>query len=56
MRFIIGALALTVICVLVGSPAALLLGWSPLTAGDRQTVSKSVKDRAPSVSTGVATR
>jgi hypothetical protein len=28
MRFFIGALALAVICVVVGGPAFVLLGWS----------------------------
>lgn len=55
MRFFIGALALLVICAIFGSPAVLLLGWSPLTAGDLQKISKSVKDSAPSVSTGTPT-
>lgn len=44
MRFFIGALALAVICVLFGSPAAFVLGWSPLSAGDRQKASSSGKD------------
>jgi hypothetical protein len=39
MRFFVGALALAVICVLFGSPAAFVLGWSPLSAGDRQKAS-----------------
>jgi hypothetical protein len=39
MRFFVGALALAVICVLFGSPAAFVLGWSPLSAGNRQKAS-----------------
>jgi hypothetical protein len=39
MRFFVGALALAVICVLFGSPAAFVIGWSPLSAGDRQKAS-----------------
>ena len=56
MRFFVGAIALSVICVLVGGPAALILGWHPLPVGDRQIVGKSVKDSAPSVSTQAATQ
>jgi hypothetical protein len=51
MRFFIGALALAVICVIFGSPAAFVLGWVSLSAGDRHTTGKSTKDRAPAVST-----
>jgi hypothetical protein len=54
MRFFVGALALSVICVLVGGPAALLVGWRPSPVGDRQMIGKSVKDRGPSVSTQAA--
>src|SRR4030042_51730 len=35
MRFIVGALALAVLGVLIGMPAALVLGWSPLSAANR---------------------
>jgi hypothetical protein len=44
MRFIVGALALAVLGVLVGTPAAFVLGWSPLSASDRQKGSSSGKD------------
>jgi hypothetical protein len=43
MRFFTGALALAVICVLFGSPVAFVLGWSPLSAGDRQKASSTGK-------------
>jgi hypothetical protein len=45
MRFFIGALALTVICAIFGTPAVLLLGLTPLTASDRQNLSVIKKDR-----------
>jgi hypothetical protein len=48
MRFIIGVLALAVLGVLVGLPAAFMLGWSPLSAANRQNASTTAKDaRAP---------
>ena len=56
MRFFVGAIALSVICVLVGGPAALLFGWRPSPVGARQMIGKSVKDSAPSVSTQAATQ
>ena len=46
MRFFIGALALLVICAIFASPAVLLLGWSPLTASDRQIVGTIAKRTA----------
>jgi hypothetical protein len=55
MRFFVGAVALSVICVLVGGPA-LLFGWRPSPVGHRQMIGKSVKDSAPSVSTQAATQ
>jgi hypothetical protein len=54
MRFLVGAVALSVICVLVGGPAALLLGWRPAPMGDRLMVAKSLKDKASSISTQAA--
>jgi hypothetical protein len=45
MKFFIGALALTVICAIFGASAVLVLGWSPLTAGNRQDFSIIKKDR-----------
>jgi hypothetical protein len=45
MRVFIGALALTVICVLAGAPAVFVLGRSALTAADRQSLSAVKKDR-----------
>lgn len=44
MRFIVGALALLVICVTFGSPALLLMGRSPLSATNRQIVKTTAKD------------
>ncbi len=49
MRFFIGALALAVICVLFGLPVAVVLGWVPITATERQVASSSDKSKAPSV-------
>jgi len=43
MRFLVGAVAVIVICALFGAPAALLLGWSPLTASNRQMANTSSK-------------
>ena len=43
MRFIVGALALAVLGVLVGVPAAFVLGWSPLSATNRQNASTTAK-------------
>lgn len=45
MRFLIGALALTVICALAGAPAIFVLGRSALTAADRQNLSAIKKNR-----------
>ena len=50
MRFIVGALALAVLGVLVGMPAAFVLGWSPLSATNRQSASTTAKDAAAPVS------
>ena len=50
MRFFIGALALAVLTVFVGLPVAVVLGWVPLTATERQMASSNDKDEAPSVS------
>ncbi|HKA99921.1 MAG TPA: hypothetical protein VKD02_04065 [Methyloceanibacter sp.] len=46
MRFFIGALALLVIVVVVGSPAALLLGWMGI-ADLRQIAITSTTEPAP---------
>ncbi|HEX2446907.1 MAG TPA: hypothetical protein VHK26_01810 [Methyloceanibacter sp.] len=46
MRFFIGALALAVICVLLGTPAAFVLGWVPQSAPNRQTAKTDAKDAA----------
>jgi hypothetical protein len=61
MRFFTGALALAVICVLVGTPAAFVLGWSPLSATKRQHVNTPAKNESAPVSnasseTGVTIR
>ena len=45
MKFFIGALALTVICALLGTPAVLVLGRSPLSASDWQALSTIKKER-----------
>jgi hypothetical protein len=44
MKFLIGALALTVICAIFVAPAVLLFG-GPLTASDRQNLNVIKKDR-----------
>lgn len=49
MRFFIGALALTVICVLVGLPVAAVLGWVPLTATERKVASSGDKSDTPAL-------
>lgn len=49
MRFFIGALALTVIFVLVGLPVAAVLGWLPITATERKMASSGDKNGTPSV-------
>jgi hypothetical protein len=54
MRFLVGAVALSVICVLLGAPAAVLLGWRPLPHGERQIVSKPEKARTASAAPDVA--
>ena len=61
MRFLVGALALAVLGVLVGVPAALVLGWSPLSAANRQNASTAAKAAAaplaqPSGETAVTIR
>ncbi len=61
MRFLVGALALAVIGVLFGVPAAVVLGWSPLSAADRQNASTTAKaaaapSREPSGETAVTIR
>jgi hypothetical protein len=43
MRFIVGALALAVLGVLIGVPAAVVLGWSPLSAANRHNASATAK-------------
>jgi hypothetical protein len=55
MRFFIGALALLVIVVVVGSPAALLLGWMGI-ADLRQIAIPSATEPAPAPATQPATR
>ena len=49
MRFIVGALALAVLGVLIGMPAALVLGWSPLSAANRHNASATAKAAAAPV-------
>ena len=61
MRFVVGALALAVLGVLVGVPAALVLGWSPLSAANRQNAGTTAKAAAaplaqPSGETAVTIR
>jgi hypothetical protein len=55
MRFFIGALALLVIVVVVGSPAALLLGWMGI-ADLRQIAITGEPAPAPAPATQPATR
>ena len=55
MRFFIGALALLVIVVVVGSPAALLLGWMGI-ADLRQIAITSAPEPAPAPAAQPATR
>ena len=43
MRFLVGVLALAVLGVLVGAPAAFMLGWSPLSATNRQSAGSPAK-------------
>ena len=50
MRFLVGALAPAVLGVLVGTPAAFVLGWAPLSATNRQSASTTVKNAAVPVS------
>jgi hypothetical protein len=50
MRFLVGALALAVLGVLVGTPAAFVLGWAPLSATNRQSASTTAKNPAAPVS------
>ena len=49
MRFIVGALALAVLGVLIGMPAALVLGWSPLSAANRHNAGTTAKAAAAPV-------
>ena len=49
MRFFIGALALTVIGVLVGLPVAAVLGWVPITATERRVASSGDKSETPAI-------
>ena len=53
MRFFVGALALAVLGALVGTPAAFVLGWAPLSATNRQNTFTTAK---PSGETAVTTR
>lgn len=46
MKVLIGALALAVICALFALPAAVMLGWAPISALAHQTDSRSGKGRA----------
>jgi hypothetical protein len=55
MRFFIGALALLVIVVMIGSPAALLLGWMGI-ADFRQIAITSTKEPQPTPAMPSATR
>jgi hypothetical protein len=54
MRFIVGALALAVLGVLIGVPAAVVLGWSPLSAANRHNASATAK-AAPAEAAGETT-
>jgi hypothetical protein len=60
MRFFVGALALAVLGALVGTPAAFVLGWGPLSAASRHagTTAKSAPAAAakPSGETAVTVR
>jgi hypothetical protein len=47
MRFLVGVLALAVLGVLVGAPAAFMLGWSPLSATNRQSAGSPANSAAP---------
>ena len=49
MRFIVGALALAVLGVLIGMPAAFVLGWSPLSAANRHNAGATAKAAPASV-------
>lgn len=49
MGFVVGALALAVLGVLFGVPAAFVLGWSPLSAMNRQDTGTTAKDTPASV-------
>jgi hypothetical protein len=49
MRFFIGALALTVIFVMVGLPAAVVLGWVPITATERKMANSSEQIGRPAI-------
>ena len=43
MKFLIGVLSLIVILATFGAPALFVFGWSGLSAGDRQAISKSIR-------------
>jgi len=55
MRWLVGAVALTVLCTIFGSAGALVMGWASLKLprADREVVSLHVKGSGPlSHSTG----
>jgi hypothetical protein len=60
MRFIVGALALAVLGVLVGTPAAFVLGYAPLSGMGRLGADANAEDGTASASkpgeTGVTVR
>ena len=57
MRFIVGALALAVLGVLVGTPAAFVLGYTPLSGVGRHGVNPTAEDgTASGGETGVTIR
>jgi hypothetical protein len=43
MKFFIGVLSLAVIIATFGAPAVFVLDWGPLTANDRQAITKTIK-------------
>jgi hypothetical protein len=47
MKFLIGTVALLVICVVFGSPAIFLLGWRPLMVSERHIAGTKLDDRGP---------
>jgi hypothetical protein len=57
MRFIVGALALAVLGVLVGTPAAFVLGYAPLSGLAKHGVNPAAADGTGAESeTGVTVR